>query len=154
MMTMFPVVKYRKVSEDARAPEKAHERGDAGFDLCAAEDATLWPGDTKLVGTGVAVAIPEGFVGLLFARSGLAMRGLALANGVGVIDPNYRGEIKAALHNHNHTGTELMRVRAGDRVCQLVIVPVASALMFEYETLDETERGERGFGSTGVRERL
>ena len=103
-----------------------------------------------MVGTGVAMEIPDGYVGLVFARSGLACKkGLAPANKVGVIDSDYRGEIKVALHNHNGSGDALV-VENNERIAQISIVPYLKAEFEEVETLEETDRGEKGFGSTGV----
>ena len=121
----------------------------AGADLYALLDAplTVAAGETVLVRTGVAVALPEATVGLICARSGLATkRGLAPANKVGVIDADYRGELLVALHNH---GTAAATVEPGERIAQLLIVPYITADFSECESLDETERGAGGFGSTG-----
>ena len=128
-------------------PAYAHE-GDAGLDLRAAEDATLQPGQSRLVGTGVAVEVPQGCVGLLFPRSGLGSKGVTLRNAVGVIDSGYRGEVKAALWN---TTGDVFDVHAGDRVCQLVVMPYVPCGLELADELSETERGEDGYGSTGVK---
>ncbi len=141
-------VRIKKLKDNAQIPVYG-SGGSAGGDLVSAEntDITVMPHQTVFIGTGIAVAIPEGYVGLVYARSGLASkRGLAPANKVGVIDSDYRGEIKVALYNH---GDEPQTVLKGERIAQLVIAPFIKA---EYETvddLDETERGEGGFGSTG-----
>lgn len=132
-----------------RVPAYAHE-GDAGADLRADLDApvAIEPGASAWVGTGVRVAIPDGHVGLLFARSGLGCRhGVCLANGVGVIDSGYRGEIRAKLIN---LGASPFTVSDGDRVCQLVIVPFTRARFWTVRELGESERGTDGYGSTGV----
>ena len=121
----------------------------AGADLYSAEDAdvVIGPSETKFIGTGLAMEIPEGYVGLVYARSGLACkRGLAPANKVGVVDSDYRGEIKVALHNH---GKEAQTVEKGERIAQMVIAPYLSVNYEEADELSETERGEGGFGSTG-----
>ena len=122
----------------------------AGADLCALPTVgaiTVAPGETVFVRTGLAAAIPTGYVGLIFARSGLACkRGLAPANKVGVIDADYRGEIMVALHNH---GDVAQTVDPGDRVAQLVIMPIVTAALVEVDSLDDTARGAGGFGSTG-----
>lgn len=121
----------------------------AGADLCALceDELTVAPGQTVMVRTGLAAAIPEGYVGLVFARSGLASkRGLAPANKVGVIDADYRGEILVALHNH---GSEARTLLCGERVAQLLILPCPAWEPLLCEELDCTERGEGGFGSTG-----
>ena len=123
----------------------------AGADLYAAVDKDIYinPHSTTMIGTGIATEIPEGYFGAVFARSGLASKqGLRPANAVGVIDADYRGEIKVALHND--TGIVQM-VPAGSRIAQLVIIPYAKANFEVVENLDETERGNNGFGSTGVK---
>ena len=127
--------------------------GAAGADLYslpapAGEDTTLLPGETKFIHTGIAAAIPEGYVGLVCARSGLASkRGLAPANKVGVIDSDYRGEIMVALHNHSASS---QTVAAGDRIAQLLIMPVLQVELTLADELDDTARGAGGFGSTGT----
>ena len=126
--------------------------GAAGADLYALPEGdpiTIAPGETVFIHTGLSMAIPEGYVGLNFARSGLASkRGLAPANKVGVIDSDYRGELMVALHNHGDTP---QTVQPGDRVAQFLIMPVITADFVEVDSLDETQRGEGGFGSTGTR---
>lgn len=127
--------------------------GDAGADLRAAHDVTLAPFQRELVGTGVAVAIPEGHVGLVTPRSGLAARaGLSIVNSPGVIDSGYRGEIKVSLINLDPVTP--IEIRAGDRVAQLLIMPVVSARFEPVDMLDQTERGSGGHGSTGGSARL
>ncbi|MBQ6059652.1 MAG: dUTP diphosphatase [Clostridia bacterium] len=124
--------------------------GAAALDLCAAPDVslTLNPGASALVPTGLAVAIPQGYVGLLFARSGLAVRqGLCLANGVGVIDSDYRGELCVALLN---LGEQPISITGKMRIAQLALLPVAQAALDLRPSLDSTQRGAGGFGSTGV----
>lgn len=119
----------------------------AGADLYACEGAEVPAGDTVFVHTGIAVELPRGTVGLVYARSGLACKqDLAPANKVGVIDCDYRGEVMVALHNH---GRETRRVEPGDRIAQLVIAPYIAAEFSEAEALSETVRGRGGFGSTG-----
>ena len=123
--------------------------GSAGADLyCAEENAVLIaPSQTAVIGTGVAVEIPDGYVGLVYARSGLATKsGLAPANKVGVIDSDYRGEVKVALYNHSN---EIRRVERGDRIAQMVIAPYLKVEYEEVEKLSDTVRGDGGFGSTG-----
>ena len=139
-----------KVKLTDGAPLPRHARpGDAGLDLTTREDAVIPPGGTRLVGTGVSVEIPEGYVGLCFPRSGLASkRGVNLANCVGVIDSGYRGEVMAALHNANPDAHRV--VERGERVFQLVVVPFATCECVEVDELSGTERGEGGFGSTGT----
>lgn len=133
------------------APLPRHAKlGDAGLDLTTRQSATLRPGETKTVGTGVSVEIPEGYVGLVFPRSGLGSRGLNLSNCVGVIDSGYRGEIMAPLHNNHHQGGDEMAVERGDRVAQMVVVPFLTCECVEVDELSSSERGNSGFGSTGV----
>ena len=136
---------------DPRAKLPAYGSADAaGADLRVLTDGpvTLAPGETVMFHTGIAVAIPQGYVGLVYARSGMACkRGLAPANKVGVIDADYRGEVRVALHNH---GSVPQVVEDGDRVAQLVIVPYLSARFTQAEELDDTQRGTGGFGSTGT----
>lgn len=121
----------------------------AGADIYALldEPVTINPGETKMIHTGIALAIPEGLVGLNFARSGMAVkRGLAPANKVGVIDSDYRGEVMVALHNHSD---KPQVVEHGERVAQMVFVPYYTAEFELKDELSETVRGEGGFGSTG-----
>lgn len=135
---------------DTRAKMPTYGSVDAaGADLYAVTDGpvTVAPGQTVLIHTGLALAIPQGFVGLVYARSGLATKqGLAPANKVGVIDADYRGELMVALHNHSG---ETRTVECGDRIAQLVIAPYLTAQFTQQEELDDTVRGEGGFGSTG-----
>lgn len=144
-------VKIRRVRPGVTLPYYASEAA-AGLDLSAAitEPLVIHRGERHRIPTGIAIALPSrNWVGLLFARSGLAYRsGLALANGVGVIDADYRGEIMCAVIN---LGEEPVTVNPGDRIAQLVFMPVAAAKLVEVEQLDETERGAGGFGSTGVK---
>lgn len=122
----------------------------AGADLyaCLAESVTIRPGQTVFIPTGLAMALPKGYVGLVYARSGLACKqDLAPANKVGVIDSDYRGEFMIALHNH---GEFARTVEPGQRIAQLVITPILTPTYFETDTLDKTNRGAGGFGSTGV----
>ena len=146
---MSPVsVRFKKLRPQASAPVYSSASA-AGADLraCLDEEAVIAPGETRFIGTGLAVALPEGYVGLIFGRSGLACKqDLAPANKVGVIDSDYRGEFMIALHNH---GAESRRVANGDRIAQLVVTPVIQPVYFEADTLDETDRGTGGFGSTG-----
>lgn len=141
-------VPYRKLSPDAIPPSYGTASA-AGADLyvLSKEPIEIRPGETVLLHTGIALALPEGFVGLVFARSGLATkRDLAPANKVGVIDSDYRGELMVPLHNH---GTETQTVLPGERIAQLAVIPYLTAAFTEVESLTETERGEGGFGSTG-----
>ncbi|GAA1349130.1 dUTP diphosphatase [Falsarthrobacter nasiphocae] len=131
----------------ASLPAYAHP-GDAGADLASAEDVVLEPGRRALVGTGVSVAIPDGYVGLVHPRSGLAHRaGLSIVNAPGTVDAGYRGEIKVNLINLDpDTPIEIHR---GDRIAQLLIQPVSRAAFVAVESLDASARGAAGFGSTG-----
>ncbi len=141
-------MKVKKLDPKAKLPTYGTEYS-AGADLyvCMEEAVTILPGETKLLPTGLSIAVPIGYAGLIFARSGLATkRGLAPANKVGVIDSDYRGPLMVSLHNH---GTEPQVVEPGERVAQLAIVPVMMPEMELVEELDETGRGTGGFGSTG-----
>lgn len=141
-------IKVKKLKPGATVPTMGSKFA-AGADLYSAEEAdvVIEPSETKFIGTGLAMEIPEGYVGLVYARSGLACkRGLAPANKVGVVDSDYRGEIKVALHNH---GKEAQTVEKGERIAQMVIAPYLSVNYEEADELSETERGEGGFGSTG-----
>jgi dUTP pyrophosphatase len=134
---------------DAGLPLPGRARpGDAGVDLYAAAPVTLAPGERATVGTGVAVAIPEGHAGLVTPRSGLAHRhGLGVVNAPGVVDSGYRGEIRVILVNH---GADPVALSRGDRIAQLVVVPVAVGDLVEVAELPGSERGAGGFGSTGL----
>ncbi len=135
------------VADDASRPTYARP-GDAGADLRATEDIELAPGERRLVGTGVRIAIPEGHVGLVTPRSGLAARvGLSIVNSPGVIDSGYRGEIKVCLVNLDPQIP--VSLAAGDRVAQLLIMPFVTADFVPTDTLDDTQRGQGGYGSTG-----
>ena len=139
-------VNVRKLSENARLPVYGSPCA-AGADLYAAEGAEIPAGETVFLHTGIAVELPQGTVGLVYARSGLACRqDLAPANKVGVIDSDYRGEVMVALHNH---GAHPRRVEAGERIAQLVVAPYYTVSFTEAEQLSDTARGEGGFGSTG-----
>lgn len=135
------------VASDGHLPTYAHP-GDAGADLRSAVDVSLRPGERALVGTGVAVALPDGYVGLVTPRSGLAARtGLSIVNAPGVIDSGYRGEIRVCLINLDPMDT--VRLAAGDRIAQLLVMPVVTASFTPVPGLDETPRGDGGYGSTG-----
>lgn len=138
----------KRLDPDLPLPRYAHE-GDAGMDLYASEDVTLEPLRRALVPTGIAVAIPEGYAGFVQPRSGLAIRhGLSLVNTPGLIDSHYRGEIKViAVNLDPDTAIHIAR---GDKIAQFVIQPVVRAEPDDVPELDETVRGEGGFGSTGV----
>jgi len=140
-------LRYSLLRGDALPPSRAHP-GDAGLDLHAAEHAALGPGERASVGTGIAVAIPDGWAGLVLPRSGLAARnGIALVNAPGLIDPGYRGEVRVLLLNTDRE--EPFEVSPGDRIAQLTLVRFESPELDEAEELDETARGPGGFGSSG-----
>ena len=141
-------IRVKKLSPNAIVPTYGSVDA-AGADLyaCIDADVTIAPGQTVFVPTGVAMEIPKGFAGFVYARSSLgSKRGLAPANKVGVIDSDYRGQIMVALHNH---GQEAQTLCAGDRIAQLVIAPVYTPGFEVVEELDDTARGTGGFGSTG-----
>ena len=141
-------IAVKKLDERAVLPKYGSEFA-AGADLYALTDGevTFLPGETKFVHTGIALEIPEGYAGLVYARSSLACkRGLAPANKVGVIDSDYRGEIMVALHNHSD---KPQTIGNGERIAQLVVAPFLRAEIFQSRTLGESERGAGGFGSTG-----
>ena len=138
----------KRFTETAVLPRRATE-GSAGYDLSADlfQPEVIQPGESKLLPTGIGVALPPQTAGLVFGRSGLGARhGIVPANAVGVIDWDYRGEIKVPLRNQ---GSEPYTVQPGERIAQLAVMPVALPDMLEVETLTDTERGTGGFGSTG-----
>lgn len=146
----MPIVRVKKLDENAVLPTYGSQYS-AGADLYALieEEITFLPGETKLVKTGLAMEIPEGYAGLIYARSGLASkRGLAPANKVGVIDSDYRGEVMVALHNHSMTE---QKIAPKERIAQLVIAPFLKAEFSATDSLSDTVRGEGGFGSTGTK---
>ena len=141
-------IKVKKLKEKAVLPTYGSEEA-AGADLyaCLDEDIVILPGETHFVPTGLSMELPKGTAGLIFARSGLACRrGLVPANKVGVIDSDYRGEFIVALHNHSNKSET---VSNGERIAQLVIVPVLTPGFMEVDALSDTERAGGGFGSTG-----
>lgn len=142
-------VNFKKLDKNAHAPTYGSEYA-AGADLYAltnGETLHFAPGETKMIKTGLAVEIPEGYAGLVYARSGIATkRGLAPANKVGVIDSDYRGEVMVSLHNHSD---DCQEIADGERIAQLVITPFLAAEFCETDELSDTVRGEGGFGSTG-----
>lgn len=153
-MTPFeqPVLKvpFRRLRSDAKVPDRAYE-GDAGYDLAAAEGVVLAPGERAVIRTGIAMAVPDGYAGLVLPRSGLAVRhGISLVNTPGLIDPGYRGELMVPLINHDRE--ETFEVVAGMRIAQLVLVRAAEARFVSMELLEEgaDDRGEGGFGSSGT----
>lgn len=141
-------VAVKKLRDNAVIPTYGSEYA-AGADLyaCIDEVTEFEPGETKLIPTGLAMEIPVGYAGLIYARSGVASKkGLAPANKVGVVDADYRGEIMVALHNHS---TEKKSIEPKERIAQLVIAPYLTAVFYETDELNDTVRGEGGFGSTG-----
>ena len=141
-------IRIKKLNENAILPTYGSAYA-AGADLYARPetDVTIQPGQTVLIHTGVALELPIGYAGLIYARSGLASKkGLAPANKVGVVDCDYRGEVMVALHNH---GTQAQTVSGAERIAQLVITPYITASFIEADELSDTVRGEGGFGSTG-----
>ncbi len=141
-------IQIKKLNENAIIPTRGSAYA-AGYDLYAALDAPVMigAGETVKIGTGLSIAVPEGYFGAIFARSGLAAKeGLRPANCVGVADSDYRGEYIVALHNDSAV---TRTVTSGERIAQLVVMPYLSVEFEEAETLSETERGEGGFGSTG-----
>ena len=144
----MPRIAVKKLDERAVLPTYGSEFA-AGADLYAVldEELTILPGETKLVKTGLAMEIPEGYAGLIYARSGLAAkRGLAPANKVGVVDADYRGEVMVALHNHS---TMPQAIAPMERIAQLVVAPFLKAEFVQADELEATVRGAGGFGSTG-----
>lgn len=138
----------KKLREGALLPKRATE-GSAAADLFACIDAPveLAPGETKVIPTGIAISVPEGFAALIFARSGLGIKhGIVPSNCVGVVDSDYRGEVCVGLYNHSAAP---YTVNPGDRIAQMAVVPVLAEDFAEAEELSETERGAGGFGSTG-----
>lgn len=141
-------LQIKRVRAEAVLPERATQ-GSAGLDLraCTSDETCIMPGDTALLPTGLAVALPVGSVGLVFGRSGLGIHhGIMPANAVGVIDADYRGEILVGLTNHS---AEPYIIVPGDRIAQLVITPVLTPPIEEVSNLSDTARGQGGFGSTG-----
>ncbi|MBP5266548.1 MAG: dUTP diphosphatase [Lachnospiraceae bacterium] len=141
-------IEIKKLTDTAKVPERGSDYA-AGYDLFAdiTGACTIEPGETKMIGTGIAIAVPEGYFGGIFARSGLSCKeGLRPANCVGVVDADYRGEVKVALHNDSAV---TRTVEPAQKIAQLVVVPFLSLEFDEVENLSDTDRGEGGFGSTG-----
>lgn len=141
-------IRVKKLSANAILPTYGSKEA-AGADLyaCLEQSVTIQPGETAWIPTGLALEVPKGCAGLIYARSSMGVkRGLAPANKVGVIDSDYRGEIRVVLLNH---GKELQTVEHGERVAQMLITPVLTPAYTEVEELDDTQRGTGGFGSTG-----
>ncbi len=144
-------IKIKRLRENAQMPSRGSEKA-AGYDLYAcleADKVVIAPHTTQKIGTGLAIAVPDGYFGAIFARSGLAAKqGLRPANCVGVADSDYRGEYIVALHNDTD---EERIIENGERIAQLVIMPYLPAKFLEVDELDETKRGSGGFGSTGTK---
>ena len=144
----MPKVAIKKLHANAVVPTYGSEFS-AGADLYALEGCVIAPNETCLVHTGLAMEIPVGYAGLIYARSGLASkRGLAPANKVGVVDADYRGEVMVALHNHSQ---KEQSISTGERIAQLVVAPFLKVEFNEVDSLNDTARGEGGFGSTGTK---
>lgn len=147
---MVDVVELPTVADATHLPAYARP-GDAGADLRAAEAVELRPGERALVGTGIRFALPDGYVAFVVPRSGLAVKhGITVLNSPGTIDAGYRGEIMVPLHNTDQR--EAFRIEVGDRIAQLIVMPVSRAEFVPVTELPESERGTGGFGSTGVRD--
>lgn len=143
----FPAIAVKKLHPQAQLPQRAHA-DDAGADLCSVADITLAPGERALIPTGIAVALPVGTVGLIHPRSGLAAKhGISIVNTPGTIDAGYRGELKVCLINTDQS--KAFHVTPGMRIAQLVVQKVELMGFTEVTELDETARGEGGYGSTG-----
>jgi dUTP pyrophosphatase len=141
-------VPVRLLTPAARLPERAYEH-DAAYDLYAAEEATLPPLGRAVVGTGVALGLPSHLAALTLPRSGLAARhGISIVNAPGLIDPGYRGEVRIILLNTDRTSA--FHVAVGDRIAQLLFLPLTAVSLRRADTLDDTRRGESGFGSSGT----
>jgi dUTP pyrophosphatase len=137
-------LKVKKIHPEARLPVYGHP-GDAGFDLFACSGLTLGPGEVKPVPTGIALAIPRGFVGLIWDKSGISLKGVhKLAE---VVDAGYRGEVQVVMIN---LGREPYVIKAGMKIAQMLVQPIHEAEIVEADSLDDTSRGEGGFGSTGL----
>jgi dUTP diphosphatase len=140
-------LRFARLTDEAREPTRAHD-GDAAYDLYAVEGARIGPAERASVGTGIAVAIPDGWAGLVLPRSGLAARhGITLPNAPGLIDAGYRGEVRVLLLNTDPD--EPFEIVAGDRIAQLLLVRHEAPELVEVASLDETVRGAGGFGSSG-----
>lgn len=150
MSDVTDVIELPYAGETGQIPSYA-QQGDAGADLKSTEALVLGPGQRALVGTGVSIALPDGYAAFVVPRSGLAVKhGISIVNSPGTIDAGYRGEIKVPLINLDPT--EAFEIAPGDRIAQLIIMPVSRAIFVPVETLPSSERGDAGFGSTGVRD--
>ena len=140
------MIKIKKLSEDATLPRYA-KPGDAGMDFYSNEELTILPNERKLVSTGISMAIPEGYVGLIWDKSGIATKH-GIKTMAGVIDSGYRGEVKILVHN---LSDQVHKIEKNTKVAQMLIQPIECREVIEVEELDQTERGEEGFGSTGIK---
>ncbi len=138
-------IRIKKLSATAIVPSYAHEH-DAGMDFYSSETATILPGERRAISTGIAIAIPSGYVGLVWDKSGIALQH-GLKTMAGVIDAGYRGEVRIVMHNASH---KAHTVQAGTKIAQMLVQPVVQKKIVEVRELDETSRGEKGFGSTGI----
>ena len=144
------VIPIKRLTDNAAIPAYAY-KGDAGMDMRATESVTLQPFERTMVPTVVAIALPEGYAGFVLPRSGLAIKhGISIVNAPGLIDSNYRGELKVVMVNTDPH--DAFTIEVGDRIAQLVIMPVPTVSFVESDTLSKTVRGEGGFGSSGVHE--
>ena len=141
------IIKIKRVSPDAVLP-CYKTQGSSGMDLCSTEKLDIGINQVKLVSTGIAVAVPEGYEAQVRSRSGLALKGVFVLNSPGTVDSDYRGEVKVILANF---GSDVFHIEKGDRIAQLVIAPVVNAELIEVDNLDSTLRGGGGFGSTGIK---
>lgn len=144
-------VPLKKLDESAIVPSSAYA-GDAGVDLCSMQDCVLQPFERTLIPTGLAIELPDGFAGFVLPRSGLAVKhGISIVNAPGLIDSNYRGEVKVCLVNLDPHSP--FTIEKGDRIAQLVVMPVPSVSFSQVDELQDSERGSGGFGSSGVKQR-
>ena len=142
-------VPIKQLSSEAQIPRTAYQ-GDAGVDLRSTERIVLTPRERAMVPTGLAIALPDGYAGFVLPRSGLAAKhGISVVNAPGLVDSNYRGELKVILVNTDPN--EAFTVETGDRIAQLIVMPVPVIEFEQVEALPESERGESGFGSSGIR---
>jgi len=142
-------IKVERINKDIELPKYQHFGEDAGLDLHAAEELTIKSGEYKLIKTGLKIAVPRGYAAFVYPRSGLALKkGVTVLNADGVIDSGYRGEVGVILINH---GTEDFNVNFNDRIAQLIIQQVNTIQWNEVESLSESQRGEGGFGHTGIK---
>lgn len=142
-------VSIKILSRDAQIPHMAYN-GDAGVDLRSVERIVLEPQERAMVATGLAIALPEGYAGFVLPRSGLAARhGISIVNAPGLIDSNYRGELKVILLNNDPNDS--FAIEIGDRIAQLIVIPIPTINFEQVEELTESQRGESGFGSSGIR---